>query len=68
MGSQKDNALDEGTLAQVCAYRARCPAFDADCKTDDIGDSDDFIAQSLWEVASILSILAGRHISIAMTC
>ena len=67
LGSQKDNALDECTMAQVFAYGARCPAFDADCKTDNIGDSDDFIAQSMCEVASILSISAGKHISIVIT-
>ena len=53
-------------MAQVFAYGARCPAFDANCKTDYIGDFDDFIAKLMCEVASILSISAGKHISIAM--
>ena len=38
-----------------------------DYKTDDIGDSDDFVSQAVTEVASLLSISAGKHISVAMT-
>ena len=49
------------------AFGAKCPVFDADYRTDDIGDFDNFIAQSMCEVASILSISAGKQISVAMT-
>ena len=33
-------------IARIFAYGAICPAFDADYKTDDIGDSDDFVSSS----------------------
>ena len=65
--SQEYSIVDECTMAQIFAYGARCPAFDADYKTDDIGDSDDLVAESMFEVASILSISGGKQISVAMT-
>ena len=54
-------------MTQVFTYGGRCPVCDADCKTDNIGDSDDFNAQSMCEVASMLCMAAGRHIYVAMT-
>ena len=35
--------------------------------TDDIGDSDDYVSQAMNEVASMLSISAGKQVSVAMT-
>ena len=64
---QEYSLVDECPMARIFAYGATCPAFDADHKTDDIGDSDNFVAQSMCEVASILRISAGKQISVAMT-
>jgi hypothetical protein len=51
-----------------CPAFARCtgPAFDADHMTDDIGDSEDYVSQAMIEVASMLSVSAGRQVSVAM--
>ena len=35
--------------------------------TYDIGDSDNYVAQAMHEVASMLSISAGKQVSVAMT-
>ena len=35
--------------------------------TDDIGDSEDYVSQAMIEVASMLSVSAGRQVSVAMT-
>ena len=49
------------------AFGAKCPAFDADQYLDSIGDADNYIGKAAGEVASVLSLAAGRSISIAMT-
>ena len=35
--------------------------------TDDIGDSDNYVSQVMHEVASMLSISAGKQVTVAMT-
>ena len=54
-------------MAQVFAYGANCPAFDVDQLIDEIRDADNVIAQAMNEMASVLSMAAGKHISTAMT-
>ena len=54
-------------FAQIFAYGAQGPAFDADHMTDDIGESEDYVSQAMIEVASMLSVSAGRQVSVAMT-
>ena len=45
--SQEYSLVDEWTMALIFAFGEKCLAFDADYKTDDIGDSDNFVAQSM---------------------
>ena len=59
--------MDMCPMARIFAYGATCPAFKTDHKTDDIRDFDNVVPQSMCEVASILSILTGKQISVAMT-
>ena len=49
------------------AYGAFRQAFDADYRTDEIGDSDNYVLQAMSKVASMLSISAGKQVSVAMT-
>ena len=53
-------------MAQVFAYGANCPAFDVDQLIDEIRDTDNCIAQAIIEMASVLSMAAGKQISTAM--
>ena len=43
------------------------PSEDAEVHDEETFDSDDYVAQSLSEVAAYLSISAGRKVSVAMT-
>ena len=43
------------------------PSEDAYVHDEDLVDSDDYVAQSLSEVAAYLSISAGKRVSVAMT-
>ena len=54
-------------VAQIFTYGATGPACDADCLVDDINESDDYVLKAMLEVALILSISAGRQVSVAMT-
>ena len=65
--SRQEKAANECKIAQVFAYGENCPAFDADQSVDDTGDADNYIGQAMNEVASVLSLAAGRNISFAMT-
>ena len=58
---------DCSQIARIFAYGAFGQAFDADYMTDDIGDSDDYVSQVMSKVASMLSISAGKQVSVAMT-
>ena len=58
---------NECKTAQIFAFGANCPVFDADCLLDRIGDAENYITQLLGEVASVLGMSAGRNISIAIT-
>ena len=49
------------------AHGAFRQAFDADYRTDEIGDSDNYVLQAMSKVASMLSISAGKQVSVAMT-
>ena len=62
-----DLPADCPQFSQIFAYGAGGPAFDADYLTDDIGDSDDYVLQAMYEVASMLSISVGKQVSVAMT-
>jgi hypothetical protein len=62
-----DLPADDQQVARIFAYGAYGPAFDADYMTDDIGDLDDYVSQAMHEVASMLSISAGKQVSVAMT-
>ena len=62
-----DLPTDCPQVAQIFAYGATGPACDADCLVDDINESDDYVSQAMLEVASLLSISAGRQVSVAMT-
>ena len=62
--SRHENAVNECKVAQVFAYGANCPVFDADQQVD---NTDNYICQAMNEVASVLSLAAGRNISFAMT-
>ena len=64
---QADVSDKSPRFAQIFAYGASGPANDADYLTDDIDESDDYVSQAMLEVASILSISAGRQVSVAMT-
>ena len=64
---QADVSDKSPRFAQIFAYVASGPANDADYLTDDIDESDDYVSQAMLEVASILSISAGRQVSVAMT-
>ena len=54
-------------IALIFTYGAFGPAFNADYMTDEIGNSDDYVSQAMNEVASMLSISAGKQVSVAMT-
>ena len=43
------------------------PACDADCQDEELIESDDYVTQSMLEVAALLSISAGKQVSVAMT-
>ena len=65
--SLQENAVNECKVAQLFAYGENCPAFDADQQVDNTSDADNYICQAMNEVASVLSLTAGRNISFAMT-
>ena len=49
-------SVESPRFAQIFAYGASGPAFDADYSNDDIDESDDYVSQAMLEVACILSI------------
>ena len=63
----RDLQTDCLQVAQIFTYGATGPACDKDCLVDDIIESDDYVLQAILEVALLLSILAGRQVSVAMT-
>ena len=65
--SWQEKGANECKIAQVLAFGANCPAFDADRHVDDTGDAENYIGQAMKEVASVLSLAAGSNISFAMT-
>ena len=54
-------------IGRIFAYGAFGPACDADYMADDIEDSDDYVSQAMSKVASMLSISAGKQVSVEMT-
>ena len=62
-----DAQSDYPLIAQIFAYGAREPAYDLDIQGDGLLESDDYVTQSMLEVASLLSISAGTQVSVAMT-
>ena len=54
-------------FAQIFAYGAESPSEDAEVLGEEASDSDDYVGQSMLEVAVYLSISAGRRVSVAMT-
>ena len=63
----RDAQSDYPQAAQIFAYGAKSPACDADCQDEELIESDDYAAQSMLEVAAVLSISAGKQVSVAMT-
>ena len=53
--------------AQIFAYGSYTPAEDAEILGDEPSDSDDYVGQCMMEVASYLSLTAGKIVSVAMT-
>ena len=53
-----DAQSDYPQAAQIFAYGAQSTACDADCQDEELIESDDYAAQSLLEVAALLSISA----------
>ena len=62
-----DDQSDFPSVAQIFAYGAQTPSEDADVCDEGSKDSDDYVAQSLLEVAAYLSISAERRVSVAVT-
>ena len=63
----RDAQSDYPQAAQIFDYGAQSPACDADCQDEELIESDDYAAQSLLEVAALLSISAEKRVSVAMT-
>ena len=63
----RDTQTDYPQIAKIFAYGAMGPACDTDSKGDELSESDDYVTQSMLEVASLLSISAGRQVYVAMT-
>ena len=63
----RDAQSDYPQIAQIFAYGAMGPACDADSQGDELSKSDDLVTQSMLEVAALLSISAGKQVSVAMT-
>jgi hypothetical protein len=55
------------TYAQIFFYGAYSPAEDAEVLGEEPSDSDDYVGQCMMEVATYLSLSAGRRVSVAMT-
>ena len=55
------------TYAQIFAYGAYTPAEDAEILGEEPSDSHDYVGQCMMEVASYLSLSAGKRVSVAMT-
>ena len=66
-GLPRDAQSDYPQIAQIFAYGAMGPACDADSQGDELSESDDYVTQSMLEVAALLSISAGKQVSVAMT-
>ena len=56
----RDARSDYPQAAQIFAYGAMSPACDADCQDEELIESDDYVTQSMLEVAALLSISAGK--------
>ena len=54
-------------IAQIFAYGVMGLACDADSQGNELSESNDYVTQSILEVASLLSISAGRQASVKMT-
>ena len=63
----RDAQSDYPEVAKIFAYGAMSPACDADCQDKELHESDDYVAQSMLEVAAFLSISAGKQESVAIT-
>ena len=63
----RDAQSNYPNVVHVFAYVAQSPSEDADVHDEESLDSDDYVAQSLSEVAAYLSISAGKRVSVAMT-
>ena len=53
--------------AQIFSYGADSPSEDAEVLGEEMSDSDDYAGQCLLEVASYLSLSAGKRVLVAMT-
>ena len=60
----RDAPSDYQSVAQIFAYGAMIPACDADCQDEGLHD---YVTQSMLETAALLSISAGKQVSVAKT-